>query len=227
MPSRFFRQRDDSHIEQPLRIEPETIRLEEQVYEDGDMVRARFRGQHGDGPLMIEGIAHSCSCLASVAEGERKPPFLLAPKSSVEVALTTTAMSIRGSDQLYTATVGASLDGRRLPDRTAALTFRVADSLKVDPPSLQIYEARQDAATDGTIRLFTYRDCVRPEPRIQVRGSRLIRSSLRKPLADENQRAATVTHYVVDVQVEPDKDSETVVGEIEIVPPVNPRSQFP
>lgn len=227
--STFFRQHDGSPRDLALRIEPQTIRLEEKVYEQGEMVRGKFRLINTcDQPLTIEALRTSCSCLASVAEGERKPPFVLPANSSIEILLSTTALSIQGFDQAYTMQVEASADGRHLPERIAALSFRVADSIKVDPPSLHIYEIPHDVPAELAIRLFTYRDSgAHPEPTIHVRGSKRIHTSLRKPTAPENQEGQTVTQYVMDVRVDPDGDSETVTGEIEVIPTNQPLISIP
>lgn len=216
--SSLFRSVDILPADRSLRIEPQAIHIEDREFGEGEMVRGRFRIINDDDrPLMIDAIQTSCSCLASVTDDHRKPPFPLAPKSSVEITLTTTALSLRGSDQRYSIIVAGSADGQQLPERIAGMTFRVADSLKVDPPSLNILEAPAGKAIERGIRLYTYRDtAIRAEPTIRVRGSAQIRASLRKPLEQEAMDSPTPTHFVVDVRVEPDPDSGPIAGEIEI-----------
>jgi len=212
-----------------LRIEPPALRLEDRLFGEGDLVRGHFRVVNASQrPLTINAVRSSCSCVASVAEGERKPPFEIGPSSWTGITLTTTALSIRGSEQSYQIAVEASIEGHRLQDHFANLSFRVADSLKAEPAILRVYEAPNDTRTSRSVVLYTYRDLAElPEPTVRVMGSGLIHASLRRSVQDRDQDRGTVPKFVVTVSIDPVEDADAVAGEIEVVAAGQPPMTIP
>jgi hypothetical protein len=206
--------------ERALRVEPPDVRLEDRVYQEGDLVQGKFRLFNDSGaPLTINALRTSCSCLASVAEGQRTVPFMLVPRSGLEIALTTTALAAQGTEQRYQVVVESSDRGRRLPDRYATLFFRVADTLKANPRELRVYEAASDGPTVRSVCFYTYRDTSDVQrPALRVKGSKLIHAVLRDPVRDELHQDHRIARFIVDVMIEPEEDTADITGEIEVEP---------
>jgi hypothetical protein len=132
----FLSARSDRALERALRIEPPALRLEDVAFADGDLVRGRFLLVNvSRRTVTINAVRTNCTCVASVAEGERKTPFDLAPSAAAEIAVTTTARAARGALQSYAIAVDSSIGDRLLPERFASLSFRVAGAQSAESAS--------------------------------------------------------------------------------------------
>ena len=212
-----------------LRIDPPKLDIADRSFYEGDMVRGRFRLVNGSAhPVTVKSIETSCSCLASVAEGGRKPPFELEPSAAIDLSLTTSAVSNRGLKQTYDLVITAESAGKPLTPQAASLSFQVVDSLKAQPQTLRIAEASPYKPAHASVVLFTHRDD-RPiaDPEIAVSGCTQIRVSLKQVSQTYDDQRKLRPRFVLDVEVTPGEGAEPISGIIDVSAAGEPPTRIP
>ncbi len=204
--------------ERGLEVLPRVISFKDRVFREGESVKARYRVVNTlNRPTTIEEVRTSCSCMATVAEEGRKFPLVLAPKGSIDITISTSAMSSGGVDQSYTAVIMASVDGLKAREYPISMQFTVADILRSEPTSIQVHEAPTDAPLRSSLVLFTYRDPREiAEPKVRVLGTERIRAVVRRSPTKSDHDRKTLPRFVVDLTVDPGEAGDPVRGEIEV-----------
>ncbi len=202
----------------PLRVEPAVENFGGKIFAETEGVTGDFRLRNTSGrPLVITAVNTSCSCVSSVAQGATKTPFTIASDASIVLTLSTTPLAIRGLEQSFTATIESSAEGKRLPNQYASIVFRVADTLKPEPPELRVYEASEDEPTKHSIVLYTFHDArAFRTPKLALVGSKNMTATIRPSEVAKDDNLKTLPRFIVDLLITPDADNESISGTVDV-----------
>ena len=198
-------------------IEPPLAVLKDRLDHPFETAEATFRlANHSGRPTTVTGMMSSCSCTVAEVEGDRKPPFSLAPGQSITFRLRVDLTPTGESSQRQEIGVDSRTDGRKNPPQIGRIEIPMADDLRPDPPSLS---PRFVLAGRAGPRAGSPRDDPGCSSRLGSDGDERPgshRGATHPPEARDMDGSGGTVHYVLEAKMAPGRGGISATGSIEI-----------